>query len=362
MSIIEIEKIVESLPSEDKLLFSRIFDLHTVIGKLRVPDPLVGWIEECFGSISAVQEQKIVKLTNIVTMEGSLFNALRAKRPLEMRERSELAGLIKGSEGDQFCDSLSRTPEDVFGRIFGKSCVTASNVAKYDGFHGMVIFNEHDPLQITEEGISDRIDTALEWAKKAQQTEGECRNFFLMWNCLWRSGASIIHGHMQMTLSSGMHYAKVEALRRASKLYELTYGSNYFDDLYRIHNRLGLGLEVEEVRIIAYLTPIKEREVMIFSKALDRSFKKMLYRVLECFVHKMGVESFNVAIYMPPIGIEKDQDWVGFPTVARVVDRGDTSNKTCDIGAMELYASSVISTDPYIVASALKSSLSSINP
>lgn len=359
MSIIELDKIVEALPSEDKFLFSRIFDLRTLVGKLRIPTPLVGWVEERFGSVDVVQEQKIVKLTNLVTMEGSLFNALRAKRPMEIRERSKLEELIKGSEGDQFCEPLEKTPEDVFGRVVGKSCVTASNVAKYDGFHGIVIFNEHDPLLITEEGVADRIDVALAWATKAQQVEGEYRNFFLMWNCLWRSGASIIHGHMQMTLSRGMHYAKIEALRRAAKLYELTNGSSYFEDLYGIHRQIGLGLEIEGTRIIAYLTPVKEKEVMIVSKALDRSFKKELYEVLRCFVHEMGVESFNVAIYTPPIGMTEDEEdnWGGFPVIARVVDRGDAMNKTCDIGAMELYANSVISADPFWVASILKSTL-----
>jgi len=359
LSIIELDKIVESLPSEYKLLFSRIFDLRTVIGKLRIPGSLVSWVEERFGSVGAVEEQKIVKLTNLVTMEGSLFNALRAKRPMEISERSRLDEIIKGAEGDQFCVPLEKTPEDVFGRVIGKSCVTASNVAKYDGFHGIVIFNEHDPLLITEEGVSDRIDVALAWAKKAQQVEREYRNFFLMWNCLWRSGASIIHGHMQMTLSRGMHYAKVEALRRAAKLYGLANGSNYFEDLYRIHLQIGLGLEAEGTKIIAYLTPIKEKEVMIISKELNRSFKKRLYDVLNCFVNEMGVESFNVAIYMPPIGITtaEGDDWAGFPVLARVVDRGDAGNKTCDIGAMELYANSVISADPFWVASVLKSTL-----
>jgi len=359
LSIIELDKIVESLPPEYKLLFSRIFDLRTVIGKLRIPGSLVGWVEERFGSVGAVEEQKIVKLTNLVTMEGSLFNALRAKRPMEISERSRLDEIIKGAEGDQFCVPLEKTPEDVFGRVIGKSCVTASNVAKYDGFHGIVIFNEHDPLLITEEGVSDRIDVALAWAKKAQQVEGEYRNFFLMWNCLWRSGASIIHGHMQMTLSRGMHYAKVEALRRAAKLYELANGSNYFDDLFRIHLLIGLGLEAGGTEIIAYLTPIKEKEVLIVSKELNQSFKKRLYEVLNCFVNEMGVESFNVAIYMPPIGTTtaEGDDWAGFPVLARVVDRGDAGNKTCDIGAMELYANSVISADPFWVASVLKSAL-----
>jgi hypothetical protein len=40
--------------------------------------------------------------------------------------------------------------------------------------------------------------------------------------------------------------------------------------------------------------------------------------------------------------------------MARIVDRGDPLNRTADIGAMELYAASVIGTDPFFVADVLK--------
>jgi hypothetical protein len=359
MSIIELDSKVSALPPEGRLLFSRIFDLSILVGRLRIPPSLAGWIGERFGSAAAVEEQKIVKLTNTITMEGSLFNALRAKRPMEVVEASELDEAVKGTRNDQFCNPLDNTPEDIFGRIAGKSCVTASNIAKYDGFHGIVIFNEHNPLTFTEDDVADRIDTALAWAERARQVEGDYKYFFLMWNCLWRSGASVVHGHMQMTLSRGMHYAKVEALRRAALLYRRTHGSSYFEDLYRLHHLLGLGFEVQGTRVLAYLTPVKEKEVLIISRDLSRSFKGRLYDVLRCLVSKMGANNFNVAIYMPPIAMTDDDagEWDGFPVIARAVDRGDSRNKTCDIGAMELYASSVISADPFKVASILRSSL-----
>ena len=47
-------------------------------------------------------------------------------------------------------------------------------------------------------------------------------------------------------------------------------------------------------------------------------------------------------------------DWRRFPAIARLVDRGDPGNRTCDIGAMELYAASVIASAPFVVAAALQ--------
>jgi len=41
------------------------------------------------------------------------------------------------------------------------------------------------------------------------------------------------------------------------------------------------------------------------------------------------------------------------PVVVRLVDRGDPLNRTSDFGAMELYAASVVSSDPFRVAEVL---------
>src|SRR3712207_8630657 len=41
------------------------------------------WIERSFGSVEAVLEQRIVRVTNRVTLQGTLFNGLRSSRPLD---------------------------------------------------------------------------------------------------------------------------------------------------------------------------------------------------------------------------------------------------------------------------------------
>jgi hypothetical protein len=67
----------------------------------------------------------------------------------------------------------------------------------------------------------------------------------------------------------------------------------------------------------------------------------------------LGVVAFNMALYLPPLAPD-GEDWGRFPPQARLVDRGDPANKTSDIGAMELYAASVIASDPFRVAEALQ--------
>jgi hypothetical protein len=176
-----------------------------------------------------------------------------------------------------------------------------------------------------------------------------------MWNCLWRAGGSIIHGHAQVTATRGTHYPKVERLRRAAASYGAQHGSAYFDDLCRVHAALGLGIPAEDgVRAFASLSPVKEKElVMIGRRAEDESLQRTVGALLEGYIRTLGVRAFNVAFYMPPLA-PTDEDWSGFPTVVHVVDRGSPANRTSDIGAMELYAASVVASDPFRVADLLR--------
>ncbi len=352
-SISRLRELVAALPQAEGDRFRRIFLVNTSTGQLKPSSSMLEWIERQFGSVDAVREQQVVRISNLVTMEGSLFNPLRSRRPMAIGNREELAAIIEEERGGPFCHPLESTPEDTFGRVQGKHSITASNIAKFDGFAGVVVFDEHDPLTFTPEAIADYVDTGLAWLRKAHEQDEEAKYPFLLWNCLWRAGASIVHGHAQMILGREMHYARVEALRRAAQAYQKEWGANYFDDLYLVHDSLGLALEREGTRILVYLTPVKDREVLLFSPSLDEGLKASIYRVLDGYVKGMGVSSFNVAICLPPFGSTRE-DWSGFPVVVRIVDRGDPMNRTVDVAAMELYASSVLFSDPFQVAEALK--------
>lgn len=356
-TILELPVRIGDLGAEERERFGRMFRVSSVVGEMRVPESMHKWVEGRFGSVESVESQRIIKVTNLVTLEGSLFNEIRSSRPFEVHESDSVEQVVRESRGDPFCNPLTGTPEDPFGRVEGEHCITASNVAKYDGFHGLVIFDEHDPLKWTEDRIADYVRTAQEWAVRCREIDPSAIYFFLMWNCLWKSGASILHGHAQMTASHDMHYAKVESWRRSALAYESEWGSSYFDDLWQTHRDLGLAWEDAGVRGLANLTPIKEKEVLLIGSALDDAMAGAVYRTLDCMVSRMGVQSFNVAFYLAPDG-DAAEDWTGFPVVVRIVDRGDVSNRVADFGAMELYASSVVSSDPFAVAKCMRQAVS----
>jgi hypothetical protein len=352
-NITDLPEILDALPSERRGVADRILEVTATTGRLVEPESMRPWIERTFGSVDRVREQRIVRVTNKVTLEGTLFNDLRSSRPLDTGTDTDVGSEISATEGDPFCSPESGTPADVFGRVRGEHATTASNVAKYDGFHGVIVFDEHDPLSLTPDKVSDYISTGLKWLQEARHADPEARYPFVMWNCLWRAGGSIIHGHAQVTATRGSHYPKVERLRRDAAGYAATHGRDYFDDLFRLHESLGLSIPVSGgIRAFASLTPVKEKEVVIMGEIPDdAALHRATGELLTSYIQDLGVRSFNVAFYMPPA--DPGERWKDFPTLVYLVDRGDPTNRTSDIGAMELYAASVVASDPFIVARTL---------
>lgn len=353
--ITDLPALIANLPPEDRAAADRIFDVIATTGRLDPPEAMRAWIENSFGSLDAVLEQRIVKVTNRVILEGTLFNGLRASRPLDTGVSVDLEREIEATAGDPFCRPEEGTPADVFGRVQGKYAITASNVAKYDGFHGVIVFDDHNPLHLTPEKVADYISVGLEWCRKVLETDPGARYPFLMWNCLWRAGGSIIHGHAQITATRGSHYPKVERLRRAAASYRAEHSSDYFDDLCRVHGALGLGVPAEGgVRAFASLSPIKEKEIIVLGRSPeDDDLHRTVGALLRDYVRSLGVRAFNVAFYMPPLAPARE-DWSEFPTAVHLVDRGSPANRTSDIGAMELYAAPVVASDPFRVAEVLR--------
>jgi len=206
----------------------------------------------------------------------------------------------------------------------------------------LIIFNEHNPLKIRKSWLKDYLNTAEIWFKKVKDIDKESKHDFLIWNCLWRAGASIVHGHMQIT-SSKQKYARIKREEDIIRSYKKNYNSDYFADLFRIHNKLGLSKKIGRTKILFYLTPVKEKEIFMIS--MERRFQKMygaIHKVLQNYF-KLGVQSFNLFLY------RINDYWI-----ARIVDRGYLENQNSDIGAMELYGNSVVAYDPFKLAKNFK--------
>jgi hypothetical protein len=351
-----LDKRLDSLSPTDRTLFERLYSLCAQNSEMCIPPNMRDWVAVQFGSVEAVASQKVVRLTNKITGEETLFNSLRALRPSDTREKTDVSLDSLDMGADSFANPLENTPEDTFGRIEGCRCITASNIAKCDGLHGLVIFKNPHPLKWSKEEVSDYIDTAWRWAQEAHTLHSLNRYFFFCWNCLWRSGASINHGHAQMMLSRGRAYSRIEALRKAAQNYRSKYGTNYFDDLFNVHKFLGLAFDRNGARILACLTPVKNNEIVLMSEGLDTPFKTSVYDILSLYRDSLGVTFFNLAMTTPPLDKTRES-WQGFPVTAWLVDRGSLNYRSSDIGSLELFAANSVSSDPFKLASALRSHL-----
>src|SRR5215212_3959474 len=236
-----IQALVANLPEQRQQLFGQIFDLDVAIGHALPPPDMEPWVIQQFGALEPVREQTIVKIVNRLTLESALFNPLRARRPthpgggdsaLEEWIARELA------EHDIFRDPERDTTADVFGRIRGQHCVTASNVAKYAGWHGLVIFDEPHPLRFGPAQLRDYLDVALHWLAAAHSHDPQAIYPIITWNCLPKSGATLMHGHMQLALTRGMHYTHIERWHRAAEEHRARTSRSYFDDLFELHSDL----------------------------------------------------------------------------------------------------------------------------
>ncbi len=86
------------------------------------------------------------------------------------------------------------------------------------------------------------------------------------------------------------------------------------------------------------------------------SLEERIYEVLSCLRDRVGVTSFNLSLVTPPLA-ETEESWEDFPVIVRLVDRGDPSDHTSDVGGMEIYAASVVSSDPFYLARELRKHL-----
>ncbi|MCS6842345.1 MAG: hypothetical protein NZ699_11430 [Roseiflexus sp.] len=352
---------IAALPAADCARCERLFFVQRVEGQTVIPHEMEAWVAGNFGSLEQVRHQTIVRVVNRFTLEGTLFNPLRALRPAgKTISDAELNAWIDAELNhlDFFAQPLQATTADIFGRIRGRFCVTASNIAKYDGWHGLVVFDEPHPLRFNRDQFADYLEVALRWLVAAHRHDPQAIYPMIAWNCLPRSGATIAHGHMQMSLAREMHYTRPELWRRAA----LQYGgiSHYFSDLIAVHADLGLLIaETSAGRMFAHLTPLRNREIVALlpytadATLLAERLTSLIYPVLRTMIDHHNVRSFNVGIALPPF-IDNDGAWRDMPVIARFADRGPALGVRNDWGAMELFATGCVTVDPFEVAGALR--------
>jgi hypothetical protein len=362
--IADLPRLIEAMAPEARQRSDSLFDVSVVEGLTDPPPELHEWLEQHFGSVDAVRRQRIVRVTNRWSLQGTLFSPLRSRRPIDAGSLDAIASEVQATVGDEFCHPETGTPADAWGRVRGRRSVTGANAAKYDGRHGVIVFDHHDPLAFDEESVLDMLSVGREWAERGRAEDPAAWAYLLIWNCGPRAGGSIVHGHAQVLLGLSAHYAHVERLRRDAVTYAGATGGSYLADVVSVHRELGLVVaEADGVAVVASITPVKERELLVVGQpGMDErepAFAGAVARTVTAYRDVVGVRAFNLALIRPPLdaSVAAADGWQQLPPLVRMVDRGDPSSRSSDIGAMELYAASVVGGDPFELADNLRGRL-----
>ena len=287
--LLELPDILGRLTGEARVRADRLLDVRVVRGRTDPPPEMNAWLERTFGSVEAVREQTVVKVMNLATLEATVFAPLRARRPLDLAPTGgDLAAEIEATEGGPFCHPETDTPADVFGRVRGTRVVTGANAAMAEAHHGVIVFDRHDPLAFDAELIADVLTTGRAWAERRARG---------------RSGRRQLPPDLELPVASGrigrprprpgaagqsgLTSRRLERLRRDVEGYRASAGTDLISDIVAVHRDLGLVRDIGDVALLAHVTPIKERELLLVGTAGGRRTRPVLHRCAGADAHRI---------------------------------------------------------------------------
>ena len=111
---------------------------------------------------------------------------------------------------------------------------------KYEGRHGVVIFDQHDPLGFDEELVIDLLETGREWAERGRAEEPAASAYLLIWNGGPRAGR--LDRAWARAGDAGAFPLPARRARsaRGRSPTRTRRAATYFTDLVAVHRALGL--------------------------------------------------------------------------------------------------------------------------
>ena len=246
-------------------------------------------------------------------------------------------------------------------RLTRNENVLFPNKSPYGEHHGVGILTDahYVPMQdFTEETIRDSLLLTQEYFRAVRRKDPSARFPVYVWNFLPPSAGSIVHPHIQVLLES-RPAPVIEVLTAKCRRWHEEHREDFWKALVREEAGRGERLirRQEDLAVLASFAPRGFREILVLLPGsgslagLDpeqvRSFSRALTRLLKAY-HSMGVGSFNLVTYSPPV----DAFPPPFPFHAKIISRPyPTGIYTNDTGFFErMYDLWIIDTLPEEVA------------
>ncbi len=280
------------------------------------------------------------------------INPDRARRPKHTGEAargSDLQALIKSSRKTcPFCPERRDTETPVFpGDLVGSDrlkkgeVVLFPNKSPFGEYHAVGILADahYIPMEAyTERTIEESLLLTQAYFRAVHRKDASARFPVYVWNFLPPSAGSIVHPHIQVLLES-RPAPIIEVLTRACRRWQEEQGEAFWVTLLREETNQAERIiwVQEDVAVLASFAPRGFREILVFLPGsgsladLDpgqiRTFSWALVRLLKAY-HAMGVGSFNLVTYSPPMGAVPPPFPFHVKLISRPYPRGIYTNDT----------------------------------
>ena len=250
----------------------------------------------------------------------------------------DLARLIEASRQNcPFCPERRDAETPVFSpdlipaaRLTRNENILFPNRSPFGEHHGVGILTDahYVPMEeYTEETLQDSILLTQEYFRTVNRKDGSARYPVYVWNFLPPSAGSIVHPHIQVLLES-RPAPIIEVLAKKCTRWKEEHGEEFWKTLVREEASRAERLiwEDQNLAVMASFAPRGFREILLLLPGsgpltdLDpgqvKAFSWALVRLLKAY-HSMGVGSFNLVTYSPPM----DRLPPAFPFHVKLISR-----------------------------------------
>jgi len=318
----------------------------------------VGW-SESYAAFRAAREevewQTVVAVADRALHREVLVNPLRARR-VGAAGRGVPVGAAPLADC-RWCDPARSFGVGILSERFGNvvlytgRAVAGPNHARLAPLSGLVFGDAamHDLVTLTVEDITELFEAAAAYMKAASGMHA-APFWVVIQNGGPRSASTVDHAHLQVLGRTDRHFGYPAGVAA------LTW-PRYWQTTAKVHLDLGLAVDVGGAALAyANLAPVKERDLTALTNGPLVDGARAVWPLLQSLI-TAGTTSWSLAAIVNPrlLGLPVDayREWPD--VIWRVVDRGDIASRAADIGAAELYASTVVAADPYVVADLLRS-------
>lgn len=183
-----------------------IFEFEVLQGKLSLPETFTPKVQQWLGHdpnlFRDVLRQRVLHVYNKYTKTTTVYNPLRASRPLPKTDQDPktfLQDFIDRSRPNcDLCNFKTKTAEDaILGRLETQLSASAANVFKLQDFHALIFPKNHNVMNLSYDDISSMFDLSASWFQEVHLESPDHAFPQMIFDAMEHAGASQPHPHLQ---------------------------------------------------------------------------------------------------------------------------------------------------------------------